>query len=378
MTNYSALHHAEVSKRAAEGTDAQAQSIGLEHSAKTYAEQAAASAAGTHFKLFHHDWFDYELNDMAWLRADTFSWQNGTVYTNAYNHLVADYNGGTSQTETVGSYTITYVLAADGHKITTDETNVNNIYNESGVAWYYILDTANQRFKLPRELPITDKAKGNGMTLGLTDGTNLGGLCDLSNATLGRKTNYYGSNIGTTTTGSAVTNSLTIGITTDQTKSGIISHRANENGQQYLYFYVGQFSQSATEQTAGLNSELFNGKVDLNAQNLSTQGKSLISGLGMPSNTYDDLTLGASGTTYEAPANGWFVLRGSTSSNGTITLYTDKGVSCSSGDSQTAFWVNLTIPVKKGDVVTYFIQGGYSTVTVSVFRFIYAKGEENV
>ena len=36
----------------------------------------------------------------------------------------------------------------------------------------------------------------------------------------------------------------------------------------YLYFYVGQFTQTATEQTAGLNAELFNGKVDLNLNNI--------------------------------------------------------------------------------------------------------------
>lgn len=31
----------------------------------------------------------------------------------------------------------------------------------------------------------------------------------------------------------------------------------------YLYFYVGQFTQTALENTAGLNTELFNGKVDI-------------------------------------------------------------------------------------------------------------------
>jgi hypothetical protein len=31
----------------------------------------------------------------------------------------------------------------------------------------------------------------------------------------------------------------------------------------YLYFYVGNFEQSAIEQTAGLNAELFNGKADV-------------------------------------------------------------------------------------------------------------------
>lgn len=41
MTNYSALHHAEVARRAAEGNDTEAASIGLEHSAKEWANQEA-------------------------------------------------------------------------------------------------------------------------------------------------------------------------------------------------------------------------------------------------------------------------------------------------------------------------------------------------
>ena len=254
-------------------------------SAAASAEQAAISAAGTHFKLFHHDWFDYQLNDIAWLRADTFSWQDGTVYSNAYNHLVADYQGGTSQTETVGSYTITYVLAADGHKITTDETNVANIYNESGVAWYYILDTANQRFKLPRENPAREeliqvvRAKGNGIALGLTNGTSTPtfGLITSDNLQYNPQgsVNAYGTNVGTSCSTNAMANVLSIGITTDSTNSGIVSDMTESSsvykGKQYLYFYVGQFSQSATEQTAGLNSELFNGKADIEALNNKIQ-----------------------------------------------------------------------------------------------------------
>lgn len=102
------------------------------------------------FDLFDHKWSDHQIDDQSWLRADTFSWQDGTVYTDAYNHLVDDIDGKTATSETVGSYTISYYLADDGHKITTDETNAANIYNESGVSWYYVLDTVNTRFKLPR------------------------------------------------------------------------------------------------------------------------------------------------------------------------------------------------------------------------------------
>ena len=37
-------------------------------------------------------WADHQLNDISWLRADTFSWQSGAVYTAVYQHLVDDYN----------------------------------------------------------------------------------------------------------------------------------------------------------------------------------------------------------------------------------------------------------------------------------------------
>ena len=42
--------------------------------------------------LFDFKWSDHILNEMSWLRADTFSWHNGLLYKAAYNHLVADYN----------------------------------------------------------------------------------------------------------------------------------------------------------------------------------------------------------------------------------------------------------------------------------------------
>ena len=223
---------------------------------------------GLGLPLFLHRWSDYELNDQSWVRADTFSWQNGTFYSDAYDHLVADYNGGTSQTETVGSYTITYVLADDGHKITTDETTVANIYNESGVAWYYILDTTNQRFKLPRENPAREeliqiiRGKGNGITLGLTDGTNNVGVTGSSgDNNLRVLVEAYGKPASSTSAGGSPPAKGYWGVTTDSTKSGIISSMTDSTsvykGKKYLYFYVGQYSQTATEQTAGLNAELY-------------------------------------------------------------------------------------------------------------------------
>ena len=54
--------------------------------------------------------------------------------------------------EKIGNTTVVYFTAADGHRICLpdQETNIDAIFAATGVAWYYILDEENQRFKLPR------------------------------------------------------------------------------------------------------------------------------------------------------------------------------------------------------------------------------------
>ena len=48
---------------------------------------------------------------------------------------------------------------------------------------------------------------------------------------------------------------------------------------------------------------------DVDLSNISDTGKIAIAHNAMPSNTYEDLTFGASGTTYTAPADGYFYLQ---------------------------------------------------------------------
>lgn len=125
----------------------------------------------------------------------------------------------------------------------------------------------------------------------------------------------------------------------------------------------------------GVILEALNNKVDLDGNNLSVQGKSLISGLGMPSIRYSDLTLLASDSTYTAPANGWFCFQkvNNTSASRFVSLknLSNNLLSCSWGP----FSANdpaVYIPARKGDVVKiqYDCQG-----ETKVFRFIYAEGE---
>lgn len=332
--------------------------------------------------LFDCKWSDHIINDISWLRADTFSWQSGSVYVAAYNHLVNDVNGKTPISETIAGITIYYHLADDGHKICAEdqESNVLSIYNATGVSWYYILDQVNQRFKLPRTkygfVGLRDSVekyvpeslpniKGN---------TGYGQGESLFSGSFYKDTNNPRTWVGGSTT---ITNNNAISFDASLSSSAYqdnapVQQRAT---QMYLYFYVGNYKQSAIEQTAGLNSELFNGKVDLDAQNLSNAGKSLIAGLGMPSGTYDNLTLGVSGSTYTAPANGWFYINMNGAANQFFNLInTTKDYGVNSLTSASPFGLLIMLPVNKGDI----IRTDYNlNSTVNVFRFIYAKGSES-
>ena len=124
-----------------------------------------------------------------------------------------------------------------------------------------------------------------------------------------------------------------------------------------------------------------NGKADVDLTNVSNTGYIKMAGAGMPSNTYIDLTLGASGVGYIAPANGWFVLEkiAWTSDTTSVNPKYIEMINNSSRftDYSTANWqfaCCCSCPAKKGDAVYV----GYDCVgTTIVFRFIYATGSES-
>ena len=289
-----------------------------------------ASSTTNGFNLFDCKWADHILNNISWLRADTFSWQSGDVYVAAYQHLVGDLDtvqklycwlgekmghkyytysespsvGETTtdgdaitsidsygrpvvgaeyldrnpdgdilstQTDTIGDITITYALSEDGHKICLpdQESNLVALYNTTGVAWYYLLDTTNRQFKLPRTKW--------GFT-GLRDSVGKYIPESLPNITGQIASDRFGVYSSRSSSGAfSVTDGGVYGAASNTGEShmkvSFSAHNSNttyQDGapvqeratQMYLYFYVGNFEQSAIEQTAGLNAEMFN---DLNA-----------------------------------------------------------------------------------------------------------------
>lgn len=304
-----------------------------------------------HPDLFDHKWTDHTLNNVSWLRADTFSWQDGGVYEAAYQHLVDDLPAGpmtitvsntdvykryadgdvsgarhpycwqkisgtsklytnsetpsvgditygtattlleeyfidsigsalpNPETETIAEITISYYRADDGHKIVLadQESNVAAIYNATGVAWYYILDTTNTQFKLPRtKFGITGlrDTVGNYVAPGLPNIAGPSAHAWTENSNYGCSAPFYKAAASGTGVGSSGTSSTYRQFFDASRSSSIYGNSTTVQPpatQMYLYFYVGNFTQTALENTAGLNAELFNGKVDVGHQVISFQ-----------------------------------------------------------------------------------------------------------
>ena len=202
------------------------------------------------FTLFESKYSEVELNNASWLLSSG-QWNSKELYPSAYNELVKEYNTPT-RLHNVVLYTGTY----------TD--------------YDFVLNLENETFRLPLKIKqrfYEDIAPvvGNGMTLGLTNGTeNFGLISGLTASSgggryyLGNATEAYGNNIGSVSGAISITNNGNTGVTTDSTKSGIEAH-LTETVNLYLYFYVGETVQNTslintgklTQEVAELKSKVY-------------------------------------------------------------------------------------------------------------------------
>jgi len=148
--------------------------------------------------------------------------------------------------------------------------------------------------------------------------------------------------------------------TTATEKAGIASDKAD---------IATDKAQVATEKAAEAATTLTT-KANKDLDNLSESGKKKIANLPMPSNQYVDLTLGSSGATYTAPANGWIYFAKDTTSGKYISLYNSSYIGTQVHASYSGV-LRAYLPVKKDDEITV----SYNAGTTVYFRFIYAEGE---
>ena len=117
------------------------------------------------------------------------------------------------------------------------------------------------------------------------------------------------------------------------------------------------------------------GKADTDLTNATDQAKILMGGMAMPSGTSINLTLGASGTTYTAPANGYVYLRmiGRANNNCGFSINSSSNIGINEEVFQSGAHTGGFLPVKIGDTFTV----GHWNSNVEAFIFIYAQGSES-
>lgn len=208
------------------------------------------------YSLFDSKYSDHELNNISWLQSSG-QWNDGNVYVDAYNELLTEYNNSESLEETEGS--ITFKRTPKGYKIALAEqdTAIAAKYTTDGIAWYYILDTENTQFKLPRTKfgfeGLRDKV-GDDIAESLP---NIIGDIQTFNYTTPETTSGAFQQTTTVTNRSATTGAgagyQTINFNASRSSityqdGAPVQERAT---QMYLYFYVGETVQNANLIDAG-------------------------------------------------------------------------------------------------------------------------------
>lgn len=240
-----------------------------------------AAKGGASLPILMPMWSDHVINDISWLRADTFSWQSGDVYKAAYEHLVGDLAnapgtqyyawlryGSQPYYTTVSSPSsrdTIYYKNASGDMIRFDEVmegGSQTIYSAGGDE--FTRDSSKDEIVPQKQ---TDTIGDISITYYLAEDGHKICLPDQE------------SNLIALYEATGVARYFILDTTNKQFKLP----REDKDGK-YLYFYVGNFTQEAIEQTAGLNAELFNGKADVDLSNInaSQSAKATIVGWGMP------------------------------------------------------------------------------------------------
>lgn len=271
--------------------------------------------------------------------------------------------------ETCSIYLNESYINIDGQRWWSGMKSKVRLHTEDYDDYDWVINPGDQTFRLPlKVLGASGSAVvGNGMTLGLTDGTTNVGLGTYMGQYhfINSNTGWYGKPVGTSTMGE--TNSakdISVGVTPDPTKSGIETSTQGLS----LYFYVGGVAK---------NEHLVDvGRIEEKVDTLIPDNSSLISSYGMPANRGINLTLGASEATYIAPANGWFSCRINSSTvahNFLQIANTSKWwITTQSWSSSTHQDLQVYLQAAKGDVVRVVYNDKNNGVE---FKFVYAQGE---
>lgn len=260
----------------------------------------------------------------------------------------------------------------------TDETTWQDSVTQYGVCGKFVYDSVNNTVRLPK---IT------GILEGTTDVTALG---DLIEAGLPNITGSCGSfRCGGNNTSGALylTSTASVGGGTggtgfnaniDASRSNSIYGNSNTVQPQTIkvlyYIVVATTTKTNIEVDIDNIATDLNGKADTDLTNCTDVANIKMAHNAMPSDTFVNLTLGASGSNYTAPTDGYFFLNKVAGSDW-YYIRIAKGGSYDIYDSDYRTTpLTILFPVKKNDIITVKYN---ATGTTNAFRFIYAQGSES-
>lgn len=310
------------------------------------------------------------------------------LYPDFYSKCLEQKNNAIESQVTLGSSTLTMFVNSNGHQFynIVDKSIVDTFYNSNGIADFYGIDEENERVFLPRNKwfaiknpPSTVPVYGNGMALGIYDGTNAFGLgahvvVNGQPSVLTPYAKNYGTAVGSTRgdyTTTTRNDDVSWGVTNDPSKSGLIAKTSNviqTNENKYLYYCVGNTVVNDAQIDAGGLVSQMELKANATLDNILPQGKSLASFWAMPSGKFVNLTLGASETRYTAPANGYVHVVIDVSANGFLSIQDNYYQA-----ANIPGYVGGRVALAKGQ--SFYVAYGNYLSTV-IFRFIYAEGDK--
>ena len=270
-------------------------------------------------------------------------------------------------------------LVTDYPDLFETEANWQSAVTTYGVCGKFVYDSVNNTVRLPK---IT------GIVEGTTDITALGNLVEagLPNITgdfwVGRsENNASGAFVKITTTGSYSNAS-------NANDGGHYSFDASRSSSIYgnsltvqpqtikVLYYIVIATSTKTDIEVDIDEVVtdLNGKADVDFNNVTDTANILMAHNAMPSSTYVSLTLGASGTSYTAPTDGYYRLSCMpTVATTNYIAITTPTLYITMANAQIGYSLDRFAPVKKGDVITI----AYLNIQSVDFRFVYAKGSES-
>lgn len=207
---------------------------------------------------------------------------NGAVECNGGTYSTADFEGKQNVGNLLASGSLPYVSLEE----------YANLVSSNGSCRAFGWD-GGKSFRVPTipALLLTKEQSavvGNGMTLGLTNGTQNFGLAGNSSTSyyLQSFTSAYGQTVGTSAGGNGTTTNVTEGVTTDPTKSGIVANLDVIEYRAMVQLANGATDQAVITATSALQQIANKANSDLsNVASVASSFKEQSVGWGMPDYT---------------------------------------------------------------------------------------------